>query len=63
MVSKSNTKAESQKSKARTATNSKKTQRTKKTVIEPKIQEANNAKSTAPRARWGKPSEPVTRGK
>ncbi|NMG20151.1 hypothetical protein [Brasilonema bromeliae] len=53
MVSKSKTKAESQKSKARTAANS------KKTVIEPKIQEANNAKSTAPRARSKQTDEPA----
>lgn len=59
MVSKSNTKAESQKSKARTAASSKKTQRTKKTVIEPKIQEANNAKSTAKRSRSKQTDDPA----
>jgi hypothetical protein len=59
MVSKSNTKAENQKSKARTAASLKKTQRTKKTVIEPKIQEANNAKSTAPRARSKQTNDPA----
>lgn len=64
MVSKSNIKAGSQKSKARTraksaekvspgklGASSKKSQRTKKTVIEPKIQAANNAKSTATKAK------------
>ena len=59
MVSKSNRKAESQKSKDRTAASSKKTQHTKKTVIEPKIQEANNAKSTAPRARSKQTNDPA----
>lgn len=59
MVSKSNRKAESQKSKDRTAASLKKTQHTKKTVIEPKIQEANNAKSTAPRARSKQTDDPA----
>lgn len=59
MVSKSNAKAESQKSKARTAASSKKNQHTKKTAIEPKIQEANNAKSTAPRATSKQTDDPA----
>lgn len=51
MVSKSNAKVGSQKSKARTVASSKNTQRTKKTVIKPKMQTANNAKSTAAKAK------------